>query len=119
MRAVLLLNPVAGRSPLAESHQHSRSIEDTVLHALRLYGIKPEVWYSRLEDLGERLVQRVADEHLDLVIAAGGNGTIYAVASGIAGERDHAGYHSIEYDEQPCTQPGYPCINRGGLRSSC
>src|SRR5947209_9369175 len=50
---------------------------------LSTYGIELEVQYKTLEDPGERLATRAADEHAELVIAAGGDGTIHAVASGL------------------------------------
>lgn len=83
MRTVLILNPVAGRSLLAETQEDPRSIEEEILHALRNFDIEPEVWHTTLEDPGERLARKAADEHIDLVIAAGGDGTIHAVASGL------------------------------------
>lgn len=83
MRTVLILNPVAGRSLLAETQEDPRSIEEEILHALRIYDIEPEVWYTTLEDPGERLASKAADDHVDLIIAAGGDGTIHAVASGL------------------------------------
>jgi diacylglycerol kinase (ATP) len=85
MHTVLILNPVAGRSILAETQEEPQSIEDEILAALRKYDIEPEVWYTTLEDPGERLARKAADEHVDLVIAAGGDGTLHAVAGGLIG----------------------------------
>ena len=85
MRSVLILNPVAGRSLLAETQVESRAIEEEIRSGLRIYNIEPEVWYTTLEDPGERLAHKAADEHFDMVITAGGDGTIHAVASGLIG----------------------------------
>lgn len=83
MRTVLILNPVAGKSLLAEAQEEPKSIEEEILTALRIYNIEPEVWHTTPEDPGEGLARKAADEHVDLVIAAGGDGTIHAVASGL------------------------------------
>jgi diacylglycerol kinase (ATP) len=83
MRTVLILNPMAGKSPLADTPEEPKSIEEEILTALRIYDIEPEVWHTTLEDPGEGLARKAADEHVDLVIAAGGDGTIHAVAIGL------------------------------------
>jgi diacylglycerol kinase (ATP) len=83
MRTILILNPVAGESALAETQGGPVSIKEEVLTALRTYDIEPEVWHTTAEDPGEGLARQAADEHADLVIAAGGDGTIHAVASGL------------------------------------
>ena len=83
MRTVLILNPVAGKSLLAETPEEPKSIEEEIRTALRIYDIEPEVWHTTTEDPGEGLARKAADEHVDLVIAAGGDGTIHAVASGL------------------------------------
>ncbi len=83
MHAVLILNPVAGKSLLAETREDSKSIEEEIRSALRMYDIEPEVWYTTPEDPGERLARKATDDHVDLVIAAGGDGTIHSVASGL------------------------------------
>ena len=83
MRTVLILNPVAGKSRLAETQEEPKSIEEDLSTALRIYDIEPEVWLTTLEDPGEGLARKAADDHVDLVIAAGGDGTIHAVASGL------------------------------------
>ena len=53
MRTVLILNPVAGKSLLAETQEESQSIEEEIRTALRIYNIEPEVWYTTQEDPGE------------------------------------------------------------------
>lgn len=84
MRTVLILNPTSGLSALAEPQVHTpESNEEIILRTLRTYGIEPEVWYTTPDDPGEGLAKKAADEHADLIIAAGGDGTIHAVASGL------------------------------------
>jgi diacylglycerol kinase (ATP) len=83
VRTVLILNPVAGKSRIAETQEEPKSIEQDLSTALRIYDIEPEVWFTTLEDPGEGLARKAADDHVDLIIAAGGDGTIHAVASGL------------------------------------
>src|SRR2546421_11533288 len=91
MRTILILNPESGDSPLAEVHGTAASHEEMILAALSMYGIEPEVWHTIPEDPGEELAKKAADEHADLVIAAGGDGTIHAVASGLIGRETTLG----------------------------
>ena len=83
MRAILILNPTAGTSAMADTHQSEETNEQLVLRNLRAYGIEPEVWYTTPEDSGEGLATKAADEDAELVIAVGGDGTIHAVATGL------------------------------------
>ena len=83
MKTVLILNPTSGTSIMAPTHNTPTSQEDQILQALHTYDIEPEVWYTTPEDPGEGLAKKAADEHADIVIAAGGDGTIHAVASGL------------------------------------
>ena len=87
MRTVLIINPASGISALAETQydtlESEESGEEMILTELRKYGIEAEVWYTTLEDPGKGLANKAADEHVDLVIAAGGDGTIHAVARGL------------------------------------
>src|SRR5207249_9396178 len=84
MRAVLILNPTSGLSALAEPQVHTpESNEEIILRTLHTHGIEPEVWHTTLEYPVEEVAKKAADEHVDLVIAAGGDGTIHAVASGL------------------------------------
>ena len=91
MRAVLILNPTSGISSLAETAEAAGSNEERILAGLCAYDIEPEVCYTTPEDPGEGLARKAADEHADLVIAAGGDGTIHAVVSGLIGRETTLG----------------------------
>src|SRR5450755_1292831 len=91
MRTVLILNPTSGTSIMAETHDSLDSHETMILDGLRAHNIEPEVWYTSVEDAGEGLARKAADEHADMVIAAGGDGTIHAVASGLIGRESVLG----------------------------
>ncbi len=94
MRAVLILNPVAGESIIAEAHEEHEALESTeerILRALQTYGIEPEVWYTTVEEPGEGLARQAADEGVDLVIVAGGDGTVHSVAGGLIGRETTLG----------------------------
>lgn len=83
MRAILILNPISGNTLLAEPQQTEETREQTILRGLRAYSIEPEVWYTTTEDAGQALATKAADERAEMVIAAGGDGTIHAVATGL------------------------------------
>src|SRR5579859_1464028 len=83
MRTILILNPIAGTSSLAETDHSEEAPEQAILRGLRNNGIEPEVWYTTPEDTGEGLATKAANEKAELVIAAGGDGTIHAVATGL------------------------------------
>src|SRR5258708_7810716 len=91
MRTILILNQKSGESPFSEVEGSSESYEEIILAELSVYGIKPEVWYTTPEDPGEGLARKAAEEHAELVIAAGGDGTIHAVANGLIGSTSTIG----------------------------
>jgi diacylglycerol kinase (ATP) len=94
MRAVLILNPVSGESAIAETHEKHENLEtsaETILQALQSYGIESDVWHTTLEDPGAGLAKKAADEGRELVIVAGGDGTVHAVASGLIGRESILG----------------------------
>src|SRR5947209_5644875 len=65
--------------------------ERTIVEGLRAYGIEPKIYYTTLEDTGQGLAKRAAEEHAELVIAVGGDGTIHAVAYGLIGTQSILG----------------------------
>src|ERR1700730_9951409 len=91
MRTILILNPASGASMLA-SHEHSlEENEKAIVAALRAAGIEPEIWPTTPEENGYGLAQKAAREGAEMVIAAGGDGTLHAVASGLIGTNSTLG----------------------------
>jgi diacylglycerol kinase (ATP) len=83
MRAILILNPTSGSSAFAANQESEDDLEKQILAALHTHEIEPEVWYTTPEDAGTGLAQRAASEGAEVVIAAGGDGTLHAVANGL------------------------------------
>jgi diacylglycerol kinase (ATP) len=83
MRTILILNPGSGDSPLATNHGTFTDLHEHILRALRKQHIEPEVRYTTPEDPGTELAKQAASEGTDIVIAAGGDGTLHAVAKGL------------------------------------
>jgi diacylglycerol kinase (ATP) len=57
--------------------------ETTIKEALAAQGIEPEVYYTTKEDAGDGLAREAAATGAEIVIAAGGDGTLHAVATGL------------------------------------
>ncbi len=94
MRTVLILNPTAGSSSMAPQESQQETVdhhEDAIVSALRTHDIEPEVWHTTPDDPGSGLAKKAAAEGVDTVIAAGGDGTIHAVASGLIGTKSTLG----------------------------
>jgi diacylglycerol kinase (ATP) len=87
MRTILIINPTSGSSLMAHHEVTPQQVEETILNCLQSHDIEPEVWHTTEEDAGDGLARRAASEGADLVIAAGGDGTIHAVASGLIGSK--------------------------------
>ena len=85
MRAVLIVNPTAGISTITEKGMSPEETEQALLDGLRACGIEPQLLHTTLEDGGWGMAKRAAQEGADLVIAAGGDGTVHAVANGLVG----------------------------------
>ncbi len=85
MRTVLIVNPTAGISTITEHRMSPEETEQALLEGLRANGIEPALLHTTLEERGWGLAARAAQEGTELVIAAGGDGTIHAVASGLVG----------------------------------
>ncbi|MGH2507645.1 MAG: diacylglycerol/lipid kinase family protein, partial [Ktedonobacteraceae bacterium] len=83
MRIAFVLNPGAGASMLAEQKAHEGSLETALMEIMRTHGIKPEIYYTTVEDPGSGIAAQLAAEHVELVIAVGGDGTVHAVAHGL------------------------------------
>src|ERR1700738_2879142 len=91
MRVVLILNPASGASMQAMNQEPAQQQEEQIVAALRKHGIEPEVWLTTVEDPGNGLAKQAVAEGIDIVIAAGGDGTIHAVATGLIGTKSTLG----------------------------
>jgi diacylglycerol kinase (ATP) len=92
MRAIVILNPVSGASTLAPDQNSAEQNEERIIEALRSQNVEPEVRYTTPEDPGNGLAKQAAEEEdVDVVVAAGGDGTIHAVATGLIGTRGTLG----------------------------
>ena len=87
MQAVLIINPTSGISTVTEKRMSPEETERTILEGLRESGLEPQVLHTTPADSGEGMARRAADDGAELVIAAGGDGTIHAVANGLIGTR--------------------------------
>jgi YegS/Rv2252/BmrU family lipid kinase len=88
MRTILIVNPTSGESSLAPQENQEETYkqhEQEIVTALHTHNIEPEVWYTTPDDPGSGLARKAAAEGVNTVIAAGGDGTIHAVASGLIG----------------------------------
>jgi diacylglycerol kinase (ATP) len=91
MHAVLILNPVSGASMLASNEGEGEQYEERIVTALREQGIEPEVRHTTPEDSGRGLALQAVKEGVISIIAAGGDGTIHAVATGLIGTKGALG----------------------------
>lgn len=85
MRAVLIVNPTSGISTIKEKRMSPEETEQALLGGLRAYGIEPQLLHTTREDSGWGMAKRAAHEGAELVIVAGGDGTVHAVANGLVG----------------------------------
>lgn len=92
MKSVLIFNPISGVSTITASDGETpEQHEQTILETLREHDIEPEVWYTSEDDPGNGLAKKAAAAGVDLVIAAGGDGTIHAVAGGLINTKSTLG----------------------------
>jgi diacylglycerol kinase (ATP) len=82
MRAVVIGNSLAGRKLGLATN--TLTVNDAI-EALREEGIEPEVWFTRGPGDGTILAQRAVDAGYEVIIAAGGDGTLHEVAQPIVG----------------------------------
>ncbi len=75
-RILLIHNPTAGRG---------RGRLQTTLARLRSLGSVPEVWATARRGEAEALARAAVERGYDLVVAAGGDGTVNEVVNGLAG----------------------------------
>jgi YegS/Rv2252/BmrU family lipid kinase len=107
--AVLILNPTSGSSVMASDHSAPEEHQVRILAALRTYGIEPTIHYTTPDDTGHGLATQAVEAGVAIVIAAGGDGTLHAVASALIGTKSTLGIipmgtmnniaHSLEIPE--------------------
>jgi diacylglycerol kinase (ATP) len=95
MRTILILNPASGASALAPDHHTLEENEEAIIASLHAAGLEPEIRYTTPEDPGQGLARQAAQEGADLVIAAGGDGTLHSVACGLIGTKSTLGIIAI------------------------
>ncbi|MGQ9778786.1 MAG: diacylglycerol/lipid kinase family protein [Bacillota bacterium] len=78
MRVKLILNPIAGRG-------RGERYREPLLAALRAAGVEFEAAFTGQHGAGRVLGKQAAAEGFDLIIAAGGDGTVNEVVNGMAG----------------------------------
>jgi YegS/Rv2252/BmrU family lipid kinase len=92
------------------THQGTaEDVRELILASLRKNDIEPEIYETTEEDSGTRLAKKMADDGADIVIAAGGDGTLHAIANGLIGTKSALGIipmgtmnniaHSLEIPE--------------------
>jgi diacylglycerol kinase (ATP) len=96
MRTILILNPASGASTMASNHHTLEENQKAIVAALHAAGLEEvETRYTTPEDSGYGLARQAAQEGADLVIAAGGDGTLHAVASGLIGTNSTLGIIAV------------------------
>jgi diacylglycerol kinase (ATP) len=85
--AVIIANPNSGN--VGFPHQN-RQFDET-LAFLRKQGWKSEIWYTQSAGDGENLARKAVEQQVNLVIAAGGDGTINEIIQGLAGSETALG----------------------------
>jgi len=78
VKPIVIMNPTAGRAKPA-------AIEKNLNREFRKHGISCEIAVTAKAGDGSALARKAAEEGRDVVIAAGGDGTVNEVANGLAG----------------------------------
>ena len=77
--AVIIANPVSGVLPVQAARLH----ETTAF--LQSHGWQVDLWYTQRPGDGSNLARKAVDQDADMVIAAGGDGTINDIIQGLVG----------------------------------
>src|SRR6266699_136297 len=85
--AVIIANPASGVAGFPYQNRHF----DETLAFLRDQGWKAELWYTQSAGDGEQLARKAVKQQVNLVIAAGGDGTINEIIQGLAGSETALG----------------------------
>src|SRR6266478_6582736 len=85
--AVIIANPASG---VAGFPHQTHSFDETLVF-LRNQGWKAELWYTQSAGDGEQLARKAVKQQVNLVIAAGGDGTINEIIQGLAGSETALG----------------------------
>ena len=85
--AVIIANPTSGNAGFPHQNRHF----DETLAFLRRHGWKAELWYTQSAGDGEELARKAVKQQVNLVIAAGGDGTINEIIQGLAGSETALG----------------------------
>jgi YegS/Rv2252/BmrU family lipid kinase len=85
--AIIIANPASGSGGLPH---HTRHLHET-LTFLRAHGWRADLWYTHAAGEGEQLARKAVELKANLVIAAGGDGTINEIIQGLAGSETALG----------------------------
>jgi YegS/Rv2252/BmrU family lipid kinase len=85
--AIIIANPASG----AVGFPHQTHSFDETLAFLRNHGWKVDLWYTQARGDGEQLARKAVEQKANLVIAAGGDGTINEIIQGLAGSETALG----------------------------
>jgi diacylglycerol kinase (ATP) len=83
--AIIIANPSSGAFP---PHTHHF---DEALAILHNHGWRVDLWYTHARGEGEKLARKAVEQKANLVIAAGGDGTINEIIQGLAGSETALG----------------------------
>src|SRR5258708_7526530 len=85
--AIIIANPASGSGGLPH---HAHHLHET-LTFLRAHGWQADLWYTHAVGEGEQLARKAVELKANLVIAAGGDGTINEIIQGLAGSETALG----------------------------
>ena len=85
--AIIIANPTSGSGGFPH---HAHRLRET-LAFLRGHGWRVDLWYTHAPGDGEQLARKAVAQKANLVIAAGGDGTINEIIQGLAGSETALG----------------------------